>query len=350
MQKELIKDFYYAYSHPIDLGDCDEKDKIGILNYENSALSLEPDNTKLIGWKMSPERLHIIFDFGYNRFIEKIKVKMFPLSAENRNYWENGEFEVLCRAEEDNIRYRMIEKIIPQYTKEKLVEINSRCRFVQIIIKRSPWRQFPIPQILFWGEKNTNINVNPIEQDQINEEFKMESVQVDKYGQAIYANWENKITNDSQLINNRENEKILLKDVKLDSNVYDKYGGIKNYFNVGALGYFRVEKYDGVWWFITPEGNPFIMKGVDLVDISEISYQSPLYVKNTETIRTIYEELPDKDELACAYETSIYGYPALNFTRANLKRKYGDDYESKWVDVTMKRLVDWGFNASSKWF
>src|SRR3990172_4399635 len=46
------------------------------------------------------------------------------------------------------------------------------------------------------------------------------------------------------------------------SSQYDKFGGWKE-ITSKETGFFRVEQIDGRWWFITPEGNGFISKGVN---------------------------------------------------------------------------------------
>jgi hypothetical protein len=50
-----------------------------------------------------------------------------------------------------------------------------------------------------------------------------------------------------------------------DDVALDPYGGIKS-IQSEASGFFRVEKLDGRWWLITPEGHGFISAGVNHVD------------------------------------------------------------------------------------
>ncbi|MHC4564272.1 MAG: hypothetical protein ACYTE3_00780 [Planctomycetota bacterium] len=52
---------------------------------------------------------------------------------------------------------------------------------------------------------------------------------------------------------------------KDDNSMFDPYGGIKS-VRSKASGFFRVEKLDGRWWFITPAGHGFISAGVNHVD------------------------------------------------------------------------------------
>jgi len=52
---------------------------------------------------------------------------------------------------------------------------------------------------------------------------------------------------------------------KADNPALDQYGGIKS-VRSEASGFFRVDKLDGRWWFITPAGHGFISAGVNHVD------------------------------------------------------------------------------------
>jgi len=53
-----------------------------------------------------------------------------------------------------------------------------------------------------------------------------------------------------------------------DSAQRDKYGGWRG-VTTEATGFFRTQKLDGRWWFITPEGHAFLSAGVNHVDYKE---------------------------------------------------------------------------------
>jgi len=48
----------------------------------------------------------------------------------------------------------------------------------------------------------------------------------------------------------------------------DRYGGWKK-ISAEATGFFRIEKLENRWWFITPEGNVFMSTGMNHVDYKE---------------------------------------------------------------------------------
>ncbi|MCX8182927.1 MAG: beta-galactosidase [Crenarchaeota archaeon] len=93
---------------------------------------------------------------------------------------------------------------------------------------------------------------------------------------------------------------------------YDNYGGTLRVKGT-ATGFFHVEKINGVWWIIDPEGNCFISKGVNHVSF-------------------------DAD-----YSPSL-GYSPYN--KAVLK-KYGG--VEPWAKATVERLRNYGFNTIGAW-
>lgn len=94
----------------------------------------------------------------------------------------------------------------------------------------------------------------------------------------------------------------------------DSYGGWAN--SPAELGsptastYFTVQKLNGRWWFVTPEGHPFLSKGV-----TDVNYMGA--------------NLRDDKH------------------HQGLVAKYGD--EETWADASLQRLHQWGFNSAGPW-
>ncbi|MFZ2654572.1 MAG: hypothetical protein WAX69_06610, partial [Victivallales bacterium] len=131
---------------------------------------------------------------------------------------------------------------------------------------------------------------------------------------------------------------------------FDQYGGVKAGPSAAASGFFRLENLNNRWWFITPEGNRFLLIGVDAVYHDESGYQMPLFKSPgiTGVVRDVFTELPDRKLFPGAYN-HYFGDGRVSFLLANLQRKYGSVFDQKWADVTRRRLLDWGFNSHSKW-
>lgn len=178
---------------------------------------------------------------------------------------------------------------------------------------------------------------------------------VDRYGQFIHDSWQGKVTSDRQLQDEYRKEAEALKNVRPDTEKYDQYGGVKQY-QLEATGLFRVEQWRGRWWFVTPEGHPYVMNGPGAVNPDQWGYSTPLYRtgENKEKIsrKHLFEELPDQSKFPGSY-ISYPGYAdegvKVNFLLTNIFRKYGMDYEKKFAEMTYRRLLAWGFNCYGKW-
>ncbi len=170
---------------------------------------------------------------------------------------------------------------------------------------------------------------------------------IDCYGQFKHEDWPGKLHNDAEFA-----ERIVAEKADWKKNprpeCWDKYGGWLNGPKREATGHFRVEKIDGKWWFITPEGHLFWSHGTDCVGMGNgngpISHRehyyeglpekSPFYGKATSTIG-FYK---DKGE-----------YRTYNWTQSNLLRKYGADFAKIHSEVAHNRLESWAMNTIGNW-
>lgn len=175
-----------------------------------------------------------------------------------------------------------------------------------------------------------------------------ETLLADRYGQYLHQEWPGKVTSDAQLQREYAEEAARLADVSFDHETYDRYGGLRRLGRHGATGYFRLAKVDGRWWFVTPDGHLFFLKAVDAISEEEWGYGT-LYLNADGSPRDVFAELPDRERFAACYAVVENGLHTVNFLKANLMRKYGDDYKQRWRDITRRRMVDWGFNAQGKW-
>lgn len=185
---------------------------------------------------------------------------------------------------------------------------------------------------------------------------------IDKYGQFKYAEWDGKIKSDKDLRKAAKKEaKDLAKHPGPDD--WSKYGGWKKGPKLEATGHFRVEKVDGKWWMVDPEGYLFWSNG--MVRVTTSGGVTPLTIGNSkgntagENIkdRTFYfEDLPAEgtefaqfykthDELLHPYYTARNIDSTYDFSSANCYRKYGKDYKAIYAELAHKRLRSWGFNT-----
>ncbi|MEO0793888.1 MAG: beta-galactosidase [Verrucomicrobiota bacterium] len=175
---------------------------------------------------------------------------------------------------------------------------------------------------------------------------------VDRYGQFKHGDWPTKIHNDDDLKTARAAEE---KDWKKNPGPagLSKFGGWANGPKLEATGFFRVEKVDGMWWFVDPEGYLFWSNGPTCV--------SPEFGYTGVSDRGEYfEDLPGADSpLAQFYGDSDWAphgfyvdklpYTQFKTYKANLHRKYGPEWEEAFAESVHSRLKSWGMNTVANW-
>ncbi len=151
---------------------------------------------------------------------------------------------------------------------------------------------------------------------------------IDSFGQFMHADWPGKIHNIGELraAARREGADLRTHPGPADR---DRYGGWKDGPKREATGSFRVEKYNGKWWLVDPDGRLFWSHGVDCVTPND---STPISDREE-----YFADLPPKDSpLAAFYGRGTWAphgyykdhtpYRTYDFLRANLARKYGDDW------------------------
>ena len=171
---------------------------------------------------------------------------------------------------------------------------------------------------------------------------------VDKYGQFKHADWEGKTYSDDDLSKARIDEE---RDLEKHPGPSDrsKFGGWADGPRLEATGRFRVEKYDGKWWMVDPEGYLFWSHGV--VRVTPSTAITPLDGRHS-----YFEKLPHQesdfaqfyythDELLRPYYADRGFTQTYDFSSANCYRKYGQDYKTVFADLAHRRLRSWGLNT-----
>jgi len=174
---------------------------------------------------------------------------------------------------------------------------------------------------------------------------------IDEFGQFIHKDWPGKTHSLAEL---RQHTQAEERDIAAHSpSGWDQYGGWAAGPQLKATGFFRVEKREGNWWLVDPEGRLFWSHGIDCVRA-----QSATPITDREHY---YRDLPAADSpFADGYSTSTrpgaHGYyqkrfpfRQYDFAQANLLRKYGDNWAGAFSDVTHRRLKSWGMNTIANW-
>ena len=160
---------------------------------------------------------------------------------------------------------------------------------------------------------------------------------VDEFGQHNLVNYEQKVSSLEQLQAEwQAEEKELAGD--LSGYNYSRYGGYK-FKQVKSTGFFRVEKVDGRWWFVDPDGYLFLSHGVDCV--------SPGGGGNTRDIDKragMFKQLPPEQ-----FVQRGRGRESASFGAWNLSRRFGENYREKANEMVIKRMERWGLNTIANW-
>ena len=174
---------------------------------------------------------------------------------------------------------------------------------------------------------------------------------IDQFGQYIHDDWPGKTHSLEELVayGKAELEDIVAHPGPPDR---DRYGGLTAGPKLKATGLFRVEKYQGKWWLVDPEGRLFWSHGVDCVRSADAT---PI------TDREHYfRDLPKSDSpFAKFYGTGTWAphgyykdhcpYKTYDFSQADLLRKYGQNWEQAFAEVSHARLKSWGMNTIANW-
>lgn len=176
---------------------------------------------------------------------------------------------------------------------------------------------------------------------------------VDAFGQSNFCDWPDKIHGAEELRARDAAEAAALAAHPCGIPDSDRFGGWAAGPQRAATGFFRVEKIDGKWWLVDPDGHLFISHGVNM---------GWNYTSTAVTYREHwFERLPPRTGETKAFwrhvtqiaQRNFYGdpahvpYDAFSFSTYNLFLKYGADWRAKDIDRVVRRQRAWGINTTT---
>jgi hypothetical protein len=171
---------------------------------------------------------------------------------------------------------------------------------------------------------------------------------IDVYGQFKHKEWPGKIHTDGQLKAAAEREAADLA-AHPGPPGWSRFGGWAGGPKRAATGHFRVEKINGKWWMVDPEGYLYWSHGP--VRVTPSTALTPL-----DNRESYFAELPAEGSPFAAFYTTrdelLYPYyvkrniqRTYDFSSANCYRKYGPGYYEVFAELAHKRLRSWGLNT-----
>ncbi len=172
---------------------------------------------------------------------------------------------------------------------------------------------------------------------------------VDAFGQYTRADWPGKVKDESDLARRRVAEEAQIQAAPTLPD-RDEFGGWASGPQLTPTGFFTTVKRDGKWWLVTPSGHLFLSLGVDTIGLTE----GPTMIEGREKIFTWLPTQSDPLAKHFGHTAEVLYGPTkkgrtFNFYSANLQRKYGADWHSRFRSVALDRLRAWGFNTIANW-
>ncbi|MEM6551610.1 MAG: beta-galactosidase [Planctomycetota bacterium] len=178
---------------------------------------------------------------------------------------------------------------------------------------------------------------------------------IDTYGQYIHADWPGKVQSDADLKHAAEQEASDVRESPRPDS-WNKWGGWADGPQLEATGHFRTEKVDGRWHLVDPDGRLFFSLGVSVVHGPAARGGTPIDQGRDSWFVDPPWESGDPAMQAFLGEAKVRRFDyakrtvqTFGFSRANLLRKYGEDWEQQWYRITPARLMNWGLNTIGCW-
>ncbi len=163
---------------------------------------------------------------------------------------------------------------------------------------------------------------------------------VDELGQWNVKDWKGKVKSEEDLKSKMASLESSTKSSSFP-NDWSKYGGWKKK-EFKPSGFFRTH-HDGTrWWLVDPDGYGFLSAGIDCIDNNASGS-----VSGNEDL---FKWLPDTVDLQYkAAVTERKGNKMVDFLKTNLIRTYGENWNTKWQEITAAQMKKYRINTVANW-
>ena len=180
---------------------------------------------------------------------------------------------------------------------------------------------------------------------------------VDALGQFAHGDWPGKARTEEEIRAAGAEEEAWL-DSHAESPIpdVDRFGGWNGGPRLEATGLFRVTKLNGRWTFVDPDGRLFYSQGVNGVRVSGQTgitgrerFFAWLPKRDDVRFKSCWRRLSRLSTGRDSFYKDFAKYDSFSFARANLIRKYGDDWAMRMATTAHRRLKAWGLNTVGNW-
>ena len=215
---------------------------------------------------------------------------------------------------------------------------------------------------------------------------------VDKFGQSTEIDFDNKVKSVEELIHLSNKEQETLSNQNFVGR--SKFNGWSDGPQLSATGFYRIEKYQGKWSLVDPEGYLFFSNGIANIRMANTTTitgydfdsqyikqraQGDLTPEDSNGLNTAPEKAWPTRKVSSELRANMftwlpkYGEPmakhfgyrrevhigaiergeTYSFYQANLARKYQTNdlvtLDNQWRETTVKRMQTWGFTSFGNW-
>jgi hypothetical protein len=163
---------------------------------------------------------------------------------------------------------------------------------------------------------------------------------VDSLGQWQVHTWPGKVASSAEL---GKRMKQLYQEARaaVYPDNWSLYGGWKQKQLTKGSGFFSVYHDGKRWWLVDPQGYAFFSIGIDVMNPSAFGPVSGM--------EDLHQWLPFQDTLFAPAVSARRGQKACSFLTANLIRVFGDQWETRWQEMTRGLMLNWRFNTIGNW-
>lgn len=157
---------------------------------------------------------------------------------------------------------------------------------------------------------------------------------LDEFGQVRMVDWPGKVHDEEEFKQRHEAEAAKGGE---GPRSFNRFGGWADGPQLRSTGFFRVEKVDGQWWLVDPDGRLFFSHGANSVGFDQ---KTPIAEREA-----LFAWLPETgDAPGGAIKNG-----RMHFTIANLARTFGPSWQQPARERVHHRLRQWGLNTIGAW-